>query len=182
MPRAAPSSVQEHRITFGTYERDMLPKLVGKSEDDIDVKMLVDVGTALITPAMIGLGAYMLYVGMVNFGTGVDELKNRFNATPAGRYANRFADNTRRFNPVYRFFNWSLGGENPPIIDPSVIDKAASMGEKVKAAVDKAIPDDIPTPGAANPTPGATNADGSRASGGGGRYGDQSGRGGGGGF
>jgi hypothetical protein len=150
--------VTEHRVTFGNYEREMLPKLVGKGEDDFDAKLMLEVGTALITPAIVGLSAYILYMGMVNFGTGVDELKNRFNATPAGQYTSRFADNTRRFNPVYRFFNWSLGGENPPIFDPQTIDKTAM--EKVKAAIEKVIPDDIPTPGDYTPPPPRGTPDG----------------------
>jgi len=145
MPRTAPNNVTEHRLTLGTYERNALADLARQDEDDFDLQPIIDVTKALALPVASLTSAYLLYLGLINFSTGVDELRNRFGETPFGRYANRFGPNVRRTHPLYRFLTWGFGGENPPIVPDetksAVADYVESVADTVADAITSAVPD-----------------------------------------
>jgi hypothetical protein len=160
MPRTAPNNVTEHRLTLGTYERNALADLARQDEDDFDLQPIIDVTKALALPVASLTSAYLLYLGLINFSTGVDELRNRFGETPFGRYANRFGPNIRRTHPLYRFLTWGFGGENPPIVPELNQEKAESIFNKAVDVISNAIPD-VPTPGSTyNAQGGSTNSGG----------------------
>lgn len=151
MPRAAPTNVIEQRVTLGSYERERLDALLALANRDrtVDrtVDHVVDVAKAAMMPVGLFLAGYVVYQGMIHWATGVDGLKDRFNATPFGQYTDRFGDNIRRVHPVYRFINWGFGGENPPIVgdvDPKTEAKAEALFNKIKAKVQDVAPDVVP--------------------------------------
>lgn len=80
--------------------------------DDFTLKGVLDTMNAVAMPVAIVGAAYLAYLGAVNFSTGVDELKERAAATPAGRTAT----NIFRYNPTWRGLNWFFGGENRPLV------------------------------------------------------------------
>ena len=109
--------VTEHRITLGTFERQALAEEIKKRDEAADVKLAIDIGKAIALPVAIGAGAYLTYLGLINMSTGIDELKDRFMATPAGQAtsaAGDIADNVQRTNPTYRAIRWFFGLENEP--------------------------------------------------------------------
>ncbi|MGB0377882.1 MAG: hypothetical protein ACPGGE_03590 [Poseidonia sp.] len=96
----------------------MLAEEIQKRDQAADVKLALDVGKAIALPVAIGAGAYLTYLGLINMSTGIDELKNRFMATPAGQAteaAGDIAENVQRTNPTYRAIRWFFGLENEPI-------------------------------------------------------------------
>lgn len=116
LPRTSPDRTQEQRITLGTYERGLVADYIEATQqpDDFTLKGVLDTMNAaaqLAMPVAVLGAAYLAYLGAVNFSTGVDELKQRAAATPAGRTL----VNVGRYNPLWRGLNWAFGGENDPI-------------------------------------------------------------------
>lgn len=146
---------------MGSFERDQLKEFLQDTQDDALLVGAVDFGKAALMPAALIAGAYVAYMGLINFGTGVDGLRQRFDEMPFGRYTDQFGRNFRRTNPVYRFLTWGFGGENPPIIPPQTTDKAQSIIEKAVDVITGVIPD-VPNVGGSgtDPTPPASNAGG----------------------
>lgn len=170
MPRAAPTNVVEQRVTLGSYERERLDALLALANRDrtVDrtVDHVVDVAKAAMMPVGLFLAGYVVYQGMIHWATGVDGLRDQFKSTPFGQYTDRFGENTRRFNPVYRFINWGFGGENPPIVgdvDPKMQAKAEAVLSKIKAKVQDVVPDVVP-----GDVPDFTDTRSNRSGGGGG--------------
>ena len=113
LPRTSPDRTQEQRITLGTYERGLLADYIEATQqpDDFTLKGVLDTMNVVAMPVAVLGAAYLAYLGAVNFSTGIDELKQRAAATPAGRTLT----NVARYNPLWRGLNWAFGGENEPI-------------------------------------------------------------------
>jgi hypothetical protein len=148
LPRTAPGAVTEHRLTLGTYERDRLAEVIenlGDMNEDAWIAEVLSLTKALAMPVAVLTSAYLAYLGLVNMGLGVDELRNRFGETPFGRYTNRFGENIQRTHPLYRFLTWGFGGENPPIVPPAassaVADFVEDLGEGLADTLADVVPD-----------------------------------------
>jgi len=68
MPRSKPQQVVEHRVTLGTWERDLL-------KDQQDAKMVKDIGTG-VGIAAVGIGGtYVAYkIGKALYDWGEDAI------------------------------------------------------------------------------------------------------------
>lgn len=80
MPRARPTMVQEHRITLGDYERKQLETAIQAANADQDLAMALDVVKAVAMPVAVGAVAYLGYLGLTNFGLGLDVLREKWTA------------------------------------------------------------------------------------------------------
>lgn len=122
-------------MTLGTYERDRLAEVIenaGEMNEDAWIGEVLSLTKALAMPVAVLTSAYLAYLGLVNMGLGIDELRNRFGETPFGRYTNRFGENIQRTHPLYRFLTWGFGGENPPIVPPDASNAVADFVEDVE--------------------------------------------------
>lgn len=84
MPRAAPSSVTEHRVTLGDYERRELAAFLEANQRDQDLELVLDIAKAAAMPVAIGAVGYLAYLGLTNFGLGLDILRTKWTAYVAG--------------------------------------------------------------------------------------------------
>ena len=77
MPRKAPSSVIEQRITFGTYERQFVTEIKTDIENAAKVALIgtsvATVGTGLVVAGGVGYMGYFIMKGLQGFSLGVDD-------------------------------------------------------------------------------------------------------------
>ena len=72
--------VQEHRITLGDYERKQLEEAITAANADRDLAVALDVVKAVAMPVAVGAVAYLGYLGLTNFGLGLDVLREKWTA------------------------------------------------------------------------------------------------------
>ena len=74
MPRRAPDKVQEHRITFGNYERQFVTEIKTDVEKTVKVAAL----SALAVPVSIGVAGALLGLGLYKGGQMIGKGLNEF--------------------------------------------------------------------------------------------------------
>jgi len=80
VPRKATDAVTEHRITLGDFERAELTKMLEAQRKDEDLEIILEIGKALALPVSIGAVGYLAYLGLTNFGLGLDVLREKWTA------------------------------------------------------------------------------------------------------
>lgn len=80
MPRKATDAVTEHRITLGDFERAELSKMLQAQRTDDDLELVIEIAKALALPVSIGAVGYLAYLGLSNFGLGLDVLREKWTA------------------------------------------------------------------------------------------------------
>jgi hypothetical protein len=75
MPRTAPDTTTEHRITLGTYERERLEAMVKAANRDRTLEAVAQLAGPI---AAVG-AAYVVYQGMVGWGEGRNRIAEWFN-------------------------------------------------------------------------------------------------------
>jgi hypothetical protein len=75
MPRRAPDQVQEHRITFGNYERQFVTEVKNDIEEGVKVAVISAVAVPVAAVAGLGLLGYGIYRGLDSFGFGLNPKK-----------------------------------------------------------------------------------------------------------
>lgn len=76
MPRRRVDRVTEERVTLGDKERQLLAEAMAQRATDRDVALAVDlIKTAMLPLGLVGFG-YLAYLGLTNFATGLDPLKD----------------------------------------------------------------------------------------------------------
>ena len=80
MPRQPVSSVQEHRVTLGDYERRELAQFLQAQRVDEDLGLALDIAKALALPVAIGASAFMIYHGLIGLSLGKDFIQEKVNA------------------------------------------------------------------------------------------------------
>jgi hypothetical protein len=77
MPRKAPTSIQENRITFGTYERQFVTSIKEDIETAVKVAVIappVAIATAGIVAGVgVGYMGYFIMKGLQGFSLGIDD-------------------------------------------------------------------------------------------------------------
>jgi len=77
MPRRAPDSVQETRISFGNYERQFATEIKNDIEKAVQVAVVgstvATVGTGLVVAGGAGYLGYFIMKGLQGFSLGVDD-------------------------------------------------------------------------------------------------------------
>lgn len=87
MPRQPVSSVQEHRVTLGDFERKELAGFIKAQKIDDDLDLALDIVRALALPVAIGASAFMLYHGLIGLSLGKDFIQEKVNAFVAEQEA-----------------------------------------------------------------------------------------------
>ena len=76
MPRRAPSSIQETRITFGNFERQFITEVKTDIENTFKVAVVgstvATVGTGLVVAGGVGAMGYFIMNGLKGFSLGLD--------------------------------------------------------------------------------------------------------------
>jgi hypothetical protein len=67
MPRRAPDQVQEHRITFGNYERQFVTEVKNDVEKGVKIATITAVALPVATVTGLGLLGYGIYRGMNSY-------------------------------------------------------------------------------------------------------------------
>lgn len=80
MPRQPVSSVQEHRVTLGDFERKELAQFLQAQRVDEDLELALDIAKALALPVAIGASAFMIYHGLIGLSLGKDFIQEKVNA------------------------------------------------------------------------------------------------------
>lgn len=80
MPRQPVSSVQEHRVTLGDFERKELAQFLQAQRVDEDLELALEIAKALALPVAIGASAFMLYHGLIGLSLGKDFIQEKVNA------------------------------------------------------------------------------------------------------
>ena len=80
MPRQPVSSVQEHRVTLGDFERKELAQFFKAQRVDEDLELALDIAKALALPVAIGASAFMIYHGLIGLSLGKDFIQEKVNA------------------------------------------------------------------------------------------------------
>jgi len=80
VPRTAPSSTKEHRITLGNYEREQLSAMVERANEDKDDQFLIELARITAMPVAVLSASYLFYLGITNFGFGIDVLREKWTA------------------------------------------------------------------------------------------------------
>ena len=75
MPRRAPDQVQEHRITFGNYERQFVTEVKADVEKTVKVATITAVAVPLATIGGFGLLGYGIYKAGIMIGKGLNEFQ-----------------------------------------------------------------------------------------------------------
>lgn len=74
------SSVQEHRVTLGDFERKELAQFFKAQRVDEDLELALDIAKALALPVAIGASAFMIYHGLIGLSLGKDFIQEKVNA------------------------------------------------------------------------------------------------------
>jgi len=83
VPRKPVDQVTEQRVTLGEKERQLLEQVVQQERIDADLALILDVAKAAFMPlAILGAG-YGIYLGMTNWATGLDPIKDAAEAAAA---------------------------------------------------------------------------------------------------
>jgi len=91
VPRKPVDQVTEQRVTLGEKERQLLEQVVQQERIDADLALILDVAKAAFMPlAILGAG-YGIYLGMTNWATGLDPLKDAAEAAAAATGVDAFA-------------------------------------------------------------------------------------------
>ena len=80
MPRQPVSSVQEHRVTLGDYERRELSEFLKSQARDEDLELVFDAVKALAMPLSLVAVGYLGYLGLTYFSTALDPLQDAASA------------------------------------------------------------------------------------------------------
>tara|TARA_R110000751_G_scaffold185900_1_gene292361 strand:+ start:475 stop:900 length:426 start_codon:yes stop_codon:yes gene_type:complete len=75
MPRRAPDQVQEHRITFGTFERQFVTETKNDIEKGVKVAAISAVAVPVAAVTGFGLLGYGIYKGALMIGKGLNEFQ-----------------------------------------------------------------------------------------------------------
>lgn len=101
MPRAAPTSVVEQRITLGTYERNELRRLERQAKIGLGITGL----SAVAVPLAIGTAAVAVSLGLAGFGLGNDldkeAIRNLVLGTPVINRTRRDGSEQEIKNPLF---------------------------------------------------------------------------------
>lgn len=81
VPRQPVGNVTEHRVTLGDFERKELAGYIAGREKDQDLELVLDVVRATAQPVAIAATAYLVYLGLTNFGLGLDVLRDKWRET-----------------------------------------------------------------------------------------------------
>lgn len=77
MPRKAPDTVQETRITFGNYERQFVTEVKTDIEKAVKVAVVgstvATVGTGLVVAGGVGYMGFFIMKGLQGFSLGIDD-------------------------------------------------------------------------------------------------------------
>jgi len=76
VPRQPVGNVTEHRVTLGDFERRELSGFIAAREKDQDLELVLDVVRATAQPLAIVSASYLFYLGITNWGTAIDVVKN----------------------------------------------------------------------------------------------------------
>lgn len=76
MPRKPVDQVVEQRVTLGEKERQLLEQVVKQERIDADLALVVDIAKAAFMPLAVIAAGYGIYLGMTNWATGLDPLKD----------------------------------------------------------------------------------------------------------
>jgi len=75
MPRAAPDQVHVHRIELGTWERTHLEEMQRTDDTEDAIRLALEAAQALAMPVALAATGYLAYLGLVEFQTGRDRLR-----------------------------------------------------------------------------------------------------------
>ena len=78
VPRQPVTNVTEHRVTLGDFERRELASYMEATKKDADIELVLDVVRATAQPVAILAVAYLGYLGLSNFGLGLDILRDKW--------------------------------------------------------------------------------------------------------
>ena len=90
MPRKPVDEVVEQRVTLGDKERALVEHFLATSDQDRDLKAAIDVASALAMPISLAAVGYLVYLGMTNWGSLLDPLKDTKAAAAAEQAAAAF--------------------------------------------------------------------------------------------
>ena len=91
MPRLPVDNVTEHRVTLGEKERQLLEQAIKQERIDGDVALAIDIVKAVAMPLALIAAGYGIYLGMTNWATGLDPLKDAAEAAAAATGVDAFA-------------------------------------------------------------------------------------------
>jgi hypothetical protein len=91
VPRQPVSSVQEHRVTLGDFERKELAGFIKSQERDEDLDLVLSAVQALATPIAIVSVGYLGYLGLTHFSSMLDPLQDAAKAAAAVSGLDAFA-------------------------------------------------------------------------------------------
>lgn len=90
VPRLPVDNVTEHRVTLGDKERQLLAAAIGDADEDRDLAMALDIAQAVAMPVSLLAVGYLVYLGMTNWGSLLDPLKDTKAAAAAEQAAAAF--------------------------------------------------------------------------------------------
>jgi hypothetical protein len=90
VPRKPVDQVVEQRVTLGDKERQLLAAAIGDADHDRDLVMALDIAKAVAMPVSVLAVGYLVYLGMTNWGSLLDPLKDTRAAAAAEQAAAAF--------------------------------------------------------------------------------------------